>query len=435
MATRQPRSFDEIQKFLLEGVFVKSKVLRKIIDKNKSIVQITKLNKEYAKEFNSFKKQIEKAVKEEGADSQKRIQVGAGTFQIRTAKRMVDTMEAGRKGEQSSGVDRGFANFRQQNQFFKKAFPEMVDGAQLGHQNISILRGSIAAALDIFPADHPNRKRLLALFAVVKEIDKVNEKGVDLVDLVNNVRKTAAKGRNFKTDWKKDISTLRGLDERITLEYEEADLNQEKGIMSSIIGGYFKDIVAGETKRVDEFLANVPYENLKGSPTLIDDLLDLTADTIDPKKKFAARKTRGKSRTKTKTTSYKKEKRAKLTAPVIPQRTRSNTNQRRDLSPLALVSLINNKLPDTVAKNMVPPRLQLRTGRLAQSARVIDVQQTRQGFPSVGYTYEKDPYQVFEASSGTRFSDRERDPRNLIDASIREIAATLFTGRLFTRRL
>ena len=79
---------------------------------------------------------------------------------------------------------------------------------------------------------------------------------------------------------------------------------------------------------------------------------------------------------------------------------------------------------------MVPPRLQLRTGRLAQSARVIDVQATSQGFPSIGYTYDKDPYQVFEASSGTRFSDRERDPRTLIDASIREIAATLFTGRL-----
>ena len=84
---------------------------------------------------------------------------------------------------------------------------------------------------------------------------------------------------------------------------------------------------------------------------------------------------------------------------------------------------------------MVPPRLQLRTGRLAQSARILDVQTTRQGFPSVGYTYENDPYQVFEASSGTRFADRQRDPRTLIDASIREIAATLFTGRLFTRRI
>ena len=84
---------------------------------------------------------------------------------------------------------------------------------------------------------------------------------------------------------------------------------------------------------------------------------------------------------------------------------------------------------------MVPPRLQLRTGRLAQSARVVDIQSTSQGFPSLGFTYEKDPYAVFESTSGTRFSDRERDPRNLIDASIREIAATLVTGRLFTRRL
>ena len=59
----------------------------------------------------------------------------------------------------------------------------------------------------------------------------------------------------------------------------------------------------------------------------------------------------------------------------------------------------------------------------------------RKNYASIGYTYDKDPYQVFEASSGTRFADRQRDPRTLIDASIREIAATLFTGRLFTRRI
>ena len=205
--------------------------------------------------------------------------------------------------------------------------------------------------------------------------------------------------------------------------------------MAARIGEIFKALVEGEAETVENFLAGIPYENLEGSPDLIDDILDLAADTIDPKKKSRRRKTSSRDRGSLVGRGSKPRNRASLTEIKQPKRTRANTGQRTDLSPLALVALINNKLPDVVAKNMVPPRLQLRTGRLAQSARVIDVQATRQGFPSIGYTYEKDPYAVFESTSGTRFSDRERDPRNLIDASIREIAATLVTGRLFTRRL
>ena len=84
---------------------------------------------------------------------------------------------------------------------------------------------------------------------------------------------------------------------------------------------------------------------------------------------------------------------------------------------------------------MGAPRLENRTGRFLSSVRAIDIQTTARGFPSVGYTYEKRPYQVFEATSGTRFSSQERDPRRLIELSIREIAAQNQIGRLFARRI
>ena len=99
------------------------------------------------------------------------------------------------------------------------------------------------------------------------------------------------------------------------------------------------------------------------------------------------------------------------------------------------MGLLNAKLPRTVANNMGFPRLENVTGRFAASVRVTDVTRTPQGFPSIGYTYQRDPYGVFEASSGTRFASTERDPRTLIDASIREIAVELITTRLYTRRL
>jgi hypothetical protein len=100
-----------------------------------------------------------------------------------------------------------------------------------------------------------------------------------------------------------------------------------------------------------------------------------------------------------------------------------------------ILGVLNAKLPETVMDNMGAPRLENRTGKFAQSVRAVDVTETAQGFKSVGYTYSKNPYQVFESGSGTRFSSIERDPRSLIETSIREIVAQFGLGRLYTRRL
>ena len=100
-----------------------------------------------------------------------------------------------------------------------------------------------------------------------------------------------------------------------------------------------------------------------------------------------------------------------------------------------MIGVINQKLPETVAKNMGSPKLNFRTGRFAGSVRVTDISITAKGHPSIGYTYQRNPYEVFESSSGSRLSSAERDPRRLIDTSIREIAAQHAIGRLFTRRV
>jgi len=98
-----------------------------------------------------------------------------------------------------------------------------------------------------------------------------------------------------------------------------------------------------------------------------------------------------------------------------------------------LLPIINAKLPNQVAENMGPPALEQRTGRFASSVRATDISRTQKGFASVGYTYQKFPYQTFEI--GYAQGDPKRDPRTLIDRSIREIAAELAIGRLYTRRL
>lgn len=97
-----------------------------------------------------------------------------------------------------------------------------------------------------------------------------------------------------------------------------------------------------------------------------------------------------------------------------------------------LYALLNTKINATVAKNMEDPALNYQSGVFAGSVKITDVNTTQKGLPSIGYTYQLYPYQTFEP--GYAQGDVDRDPRKLIDKSIREIAAQMVTGRLYTRR-
>ena len=101
----------------------------------------------------------------------------------------------------------------------------------------------------------------------------------------------------------------------------------------------------------------------------------------------------------------------------------------------ALIPVINARLTDVVAGNMGSPALNYQTGRFARSVKVTDITTTRKGFPSIGYTYMKDPYQLYESPGGSpTHATPERDPRLLIGKSIREIATGLIQQRFYTRR-
>lgn len=103
---------------------------------------------------------------------------------------------------------------------------------------------------------------------------------------------------------------------------------------------------------------------------------------------------------------------------------------------LQLVGILNASLPPVVRKNMQYPALQNRTGLFSESVKITSIDQTPKGFPSISYTYDKIPYQVFEMGIGKApWATPERDPRKLIDKSVRELAAEYMTQRFYTKRV
>tara|TARA_B100001939_G_scaffold347587_1_gene369672 strand:- start:634 stop:2253 length:1620 start_codon:yes stop_codon:yes gene_type:complete len=101
-------------------------------------------------------------------------------------------------------------------------------------------------------------------------------------------------------------------------------------------------------------------------------------------------------------------------------------------SPAKLQNILNQILPVEVAKNMQSPALRFRTGRLANSARVVGINQGPRGGTQINYTYMRDPYETFEP--GGEMGSTLRDPRRLIGGTIREIMQTKFRQRFIKTR-
>ena len=86
-------------------------------------------------------------------------------------------------------------------------------------------------------------------------------------------------------------------------------------------------------------------------------------------------------------------------------------------------------------ENMSSPSLENRTGRFAQSVKALRTNEKR-GMENIIYTYDKDPYQVFEMGQGDRrWATRARDPRQLIEKSVREIAVEHAMTRFKMQRI
>lgn len=101
----------------------------------------------------------------------------------------------------------------------------------------------------------------------------------------------------------------------------------------------------------------------------------------------------------------------------------------------SLIAIINEKLPERVARNMSGPGLVFRTGRFAESTKVVNVQTTKEGYPSIVFDYQRDPYDVFDKTLGrSPWNTPARDPRALVDRSVREIVQEMAIGRFYTRR-
>ena len=238
------------------------------------------------------------------------------------------------------------------------------------------------------------------------------------------------------TNFKITKNSSKGSADTVKVELESKFLNRQRGgSIEKAAGIQLTQDIQDIIEKMDAF----DWVNQEGSDskftkikkTVKNPFAKVSKKNKKIKTNFSEEKiTYGKSRgsTKSKTTKATASKYKDRTPVAIEG---FDSNDRQSLFQLAV--LINQKLPQTVANNMGDPRLNYRSGRFASSVKVTEVMATKKGYPSIGYTYQKNPYQTFER--GYAKGSDDRDPRKLIDASIREIAAEMAIGRFFTRRV
>jgi hypothetical protein len=175
------------------------------------------------------------------------------------------------------------------------------------------------------------------------------------------------------------------------------------------------------------------FPNVSASKTIVEAYTDILSEILRT----------GKSKpysSKAKTTDYVdsskkiplkmrgvKPKKIRVVEPAISLATSSVANL------VSLQNLINQQLQDVVSANMGDGNsrsvLNYRTGRLASSAKVEYMSESRAGMITAFYSYMKNPYATF-SDGGRQSSPKSRDPKLLISKSIREIAATQVGNRL-----
>ena len=347
--------------------------------------------------------------------------------------------------------------FNYHNNFIKR-FSDKKDW-QLGHRTLANSTVAAEIYLSRIPKSAPRRDKIAKILAGMRLLDETQGKFLsykedNTIDTLESMSKVFEALEALETidsvaDYTRSIDLLRDRSHiQFDAIYQPGKENNDMGRISRrFLAEIRKVIQTGNSKFLDGYKLSHVASSKTFMRALKDQLIDIALDkstTGSTAKSKAKKRKKLKLGMSQKNAKFKKQKaeikgalRKLHATEALTKGSRSRTQGSGSADSIApLMALLNQKLPQTVVKNMGPPGLENQTGRFASSARVTDVSRTAQGYPSIGYTYRRNPYQVFETGSGQApWATPDRDPRKLIDASIREIAAQLAIGRFYTRRV
>lgn len=282
-------------------------------------------------------------------------------------------------------------------------------------------------------------RRAAAITSMIKERTGIEVGKATISKSIKNRRKFKLQGKEFA-----EISLDLNVDVNTTVVTDEfAGVNISKVFEKNILPQITKAFLS--RKNWHKYPGSISIEN-----ALIDDGV---SDILDSVKKNVKSKNVKVSISKNRVTDSRAPSKSK-DVPLKLSGTRTRTKGEGENFPgsrvantdntkpvnrstnwASLLPLLNAKLPPRVIANMKYPSLVNRTGTFGNSAKIVNVEQTREGFPTFVFDYERNPYDVFDRTLGrSPWNTPQRDPRALVDKSVRELVREMAIGRFYTRR-
>jgi hypothetical protein len=242
----------------------------------------------------------------------------------------------------------------------------------------------------------------------------------------------------------KYLQELRDLHNVVSFEFKNTSKDQQaSGYVVLSVQKYTRNNVLSISegallvklqKNISRILKDVP-----GSNTIVEDRVEILQNQLvsvltgkTPLKIKPHNKVKGKAKPLTKVLSPASGTKVKKKSTVVSS-TPSLRVIPQVISLIDLQNLINRQLQDVISANMGDGNsrnvLNYRTGRLAGSAKVEYMSESRAGMITAFYSYMKNPYATF-SEGGQQQYPKSRDPKLLISKSIREIAAQQVGNRL-----
>jgi len=280
--------------------------------------------------------------------------------------------------------------------------------------------------------------------------DKVKQNLVHALDVyIKQLEEDDLRSANMPTEVYQNISNVNYTKstDKYLVEMQYSITNRSSGRASKAVVEELRKVFTPNSTEIEKAFNNSSTGKMlltsKSSPTFIDmlakDLASMLSTGKKSKQVYSGKVTSNIS--KKIPVAIKKSNNKALIQQAKKIRSEIKANKPKPIRNLAgrftslasIQVLINQNLAAQIKKNMGTGNsrnvLNYRTGRLANSAVVERLTESREGMITAFYSYMKNPYATFSAG-GRQSQPTSRDPKLLISKSIRELASAEIANRM-----
>lgn len=292
---------------------------------------------------------------------------------------------------------------------------------------------SILKALASSTSDSNRKALLMRAISMLIRLKSVHEVTSHYGRPVKEILDIIERGSDISAEADLDRVVYDAALQTISVKYSDSVLIELEKVVGTSVRNLITSSLQLSSDAVGKILDSIDLTMVTSSPSYQDDVFT-TLDVMF--QKGVLRQIKRRKKVTTKRRSKARVDRAALKSLIDAKTRLGRIKSGTVFNLVTLKNLINLNMHDDVKENMgmphePPVRLRYQTGRFASSVQVKAIAMTRADSIRIYYSYMRNPYDVF--LPGGRLHNPRRNPRTIIERSIRSRVAELMGGDIKIR--